>query len=547
MAKKSNRRKKNIPKKFDRIYLENSVWALHNDYELLFNYWGEIWSIKDRYSNFEGEEMRVGNWEFINTTLTIRITDIPNHLIDVLTLGSYTGFPSRYCSTIDFKILRGRNGWVTSFRVSRKFIVSKPQDLIKGYGEDSYLGNFISKDRNYPKWLIDRKNLVFKEPFYLFIDIETNGLPESFPDPSSNPEEYPEIIQIAIIYCDSNGKRICQNDQYFVPKGWAITEDTRRFLNIDEDRMETIRRFGVFIINPEYVAQKEFYNQTDPKPIVENLIELFGVLSEYEVKYIIGHNLEYDLKCLQALYYRHLKDGQYSVFTSNFNSLFIKHLPNLQKICTMKGTIDFCGIKSQYGYKYPKLEELYKKLFSEDLDDSHNAKYDVFNTAKCYWRLRDREIMIGINDDYDKEISKRKTVKRVKITELNLTGENEGIVHYQEFIGNALISSGKAYCTNIDATLLDEDDFLTEQSWLSKDGTFLYNSIRLKVTKVTLTGVNEGFIDYEQYVGKTIISRGKAYCSDLDAAEIDGDNFLIGQSWLSKDGKVLFNTKREKI
>ncbi|MBR3480843.1 MAG: hypothetical protein IKH32_09190 [Prevotella sp.] len=57
-------------------------------------------------------------------------------------------------------------------------------------------------------------------------------------------------------------------------------------------------------------------------------------------------------------------------------------------ICTMQSSTDFCRIRGYYGYKFPKLQELYWKLFGEDFDDAHNAMSDIEATERCFWELK---------------------------------------------------------------------------------------------------------------------------------------------------------------
>ena len=52
----------------------------------------------------------------------------------------------------------------------------------------------------------------------------------------------------------------------------------------------------------------------------------------------------------------------------------------------MLETIHLCKAEGKIGYKYPRLEELYFKLFQENFD-AHNALNDVKATARCFWEL----------------------------------------------------------------------------------------------------------------------------------------------------------------
>lgn len=54
----------------------------------------------------------------------------------------------------------------------------------------------------------------------------------------------------------------------------------------------------------------------------------------------------------------------------------------------MKDTVDFCKIPGRgVGYKYPKLNELYKILFGDHFDGAHDAMVDVEATLRAFARL----------------------------------------------------------------------------------------------------------------------------------------------------------------
>ena len=61
--------------------------------------------------------------------------------------------------------------------------------------------------------------------------------------------------------------------------------------------------------------------------------------------------------------------------------------------CTMQAGTDFCRIPGKYGYKWPKLQELYIKLFGHDFDGAHNAMSDIEATQECFWELRRRSLI----------------------------------------------------------------------------------------------------------------------------------------------------------
>ena len=57
---------------------------------------------------------------------------------------------------------------------------------------------------------------------------------------------------------------------------------------------------------------------------------------------------------------------------------------------TMLKTTDFCqiGWNEYHGtYKWPRLQELYYKLFGRYFESAHNAANDTRATMECFWKL----------------------------------------------------------------------------------------------------------------------------------------------------------------
>ena len=94
---------------------------------------------------------------------------------------------------------------------------------------------------------------------------------------------------------------------------------------------------------------------------------------------IIGHNIEYDEDMIRLELKRYDKGYLYK--------------PD-QVLCTMKTSVDFCALQGKWErFKYPKLWELYKKLFWEYFIGAHDAMTDVEATLKCFLALEKQWIM----------------------------------------------------------------------------------------------------------------------------------------------------------
>jgi DNA polymerase III epsilon subunit-like protein len=63
------------------------------------------------------------------------------------------------------------------------------------------------------------------------------------------------------------------------------------------------------------------------------------------------------------------------------------------RIDLMLATNDYMAMKGKSGNKFPKLVELYIKLFDEDFANQHRAIADAEATMKCYMELKKRKIL----------------------------------------------------------------------------------------------------------------------------------------------------------
>ena len=70
-------------------------------------------------------------------------------------------------------------------------------------------------------------------------------------------------------------------------------------------------------------------------------------------------------------------------------------LTNLKKICTMESTTDYWKLLPiRYKkYKWPKLEELHSKLFTDKIDGYHDALIDIQVCKKCLFKLVELNII----------------------------------------------------------------------------------------------------------------------------------------------------------
>lgn len=188
---------------------------------------------------------------------------------------------------------------------------------------------------------------------YLFFDTETTGLPINWKAPVQNVNNWPRMVQIAWLLYDASRNRIDEKDFVIKPEGFSIPDDATR----------------VHGISTEYAMDKGQDLDFVLKLFAEQ-IETAGML--------VAHNMSFDEKIVGAEFFR--KNIPNKLFQTN-------------RICTMKESTDYCQIPGHYGYKWPKLSELHIELFGEDFEEAHNATVDINATAKCFWKMKELEII----------------------------------------------------------------------------------------------------------------------------------------------------------
>lgn len=189
---------------------------------------------------------------------------------------------------------------------------------------------------------------------YLFFDTETSGLPKNYKASPSTDNNWPRLLQLAWILTDRIGSILSSNDYYIFP-------DYK--MDINED---AIKIHGL---------SKEF--------LIENGHYLDDVLRLFEVDFkkcimMISHNMAFDYPVVQSEILR-----LFPLIDFDINSKV--HL------CTMLASTDYCAIPGTRvtKYKWPKLNELYYKVFGKNIENAHNALSDVNALKDCFFSIKD--------------------------------------------------------------------------------------------------------------------------------------------------------------
>lgn len=115
-------------------------------------------------------------------------------------------------------------------------------------------------------------------------------------------------------------------------------------------------------------------------PLADALTELCAQIEDHRPSLYVGHNVSFDRPIVLNEYRRTGLD---------------ENLSPLPTFCTMKSTTHVCRIpqQSRRGYKWPKLAELHTHLFGRPHGDAHDAEADVRACAKCFFELRNRNLI----------------------------------------------------------------------------------------------------------------------------------------------------------
>ena len=188
---------------------------------------------------------------------------------------------------------------------------------------------------------------------YLFFDTETTGLPRSWKAPVTDLNNWPRMIQIAWILCNEDGDRIESADFIIKPENFIIPQEATNVHGISTEK-----------------ALAEGEN-------LEKVLNIFNELVN-KANYIVAHNISFDEKIIGAEFLRKGIKGQFD---------------KKPKLCTMHASTKYCKLPGRYGYKWPKLSELHIKLFGEDFEDAHDASVDIDATVRCFWEMREKELI----------------------------------------------------------------------------------------------------------------------------------------------------------
>jgi len=216
----------------------------------------------------------------------------------------------------------------------------------------------------------------------LVFDTETTGLPKSKIISPDTLDQWPHIVQFSYIIYDT--ELMCMVEVF-----------------------DYIAKMKANVIIPaESTAIHGITNVISEKigiPIEEILNEFFYYIQTVDT--IVGHNISFDvdmikIELLRMIYSGKLSHGKNMACKQNLH--YITNFKNIR--CTMKESVNLCQIPAidRFGksyLKYPRLIELYKKLFDTEPNNLHNALNDILVTLRCFIKINFKKDILNEKDE----------------------------------------------------------------------------------------------------------------------------------------------------
>jgi len=177
----------------------------------------------------------------------------------------------------------------------------------------------------------------------LIFDTETTGLPLSRKPAIEGPNNWPHLVSIAWVIVENNV--ITSQHSYMIkPNGWVIPEDS-------------IRIHGI----TNYLANAQG----------SQLDEIMKLFLQQDYDLLVAHNAEFD------------KNVIINAIMWDLNMPFPGFKGPIK--CTMNLSKPVCRMPGRFGFKPPKLSELYYHIFKRHPNKTllHSALYDVTALTEC--------------------------------------------------------------------------------------------------------------------------------------------------------------------
>jgi len=318
---------------------------------------------------------------------------------------------------------------------------------------------------------------------YIFIDTETTGLPKDWNAHISNIDNWPRIVQIAWIITDEFRNVKSEKNYIIYPESFSIPWESSKLHGITDE-----------------IAKK---SGTELKRVLHELNNQID-----DVSYVIGHNIDFDLKVIGAEFFR-----------LNIDTILL----GIRRICTMLLSTDYCALPHPYSdlsSKWPTLSELYNKLFNQEIVESHNALIDINATLRCFWELIDSGVIVFRNGEAVSSFMAKLIDRHAYNNKIHERIKSKDFIGAERFvkIWNELTPEWKKLIH--EHSRIPLNDAMNQEDALRLDNFFNSHSTFQTGTKITTLEPLKYFVNLEYlYVGTLIEYGGIIGNSNINSIE----------------------------
>lgn len=202
-------------------------------------------------------------------------------------------------------------------------------------------------------------------------DTETTGLPKDRNKQAiKEPNNWPHIVSISWVILDVETNKIESKNSFIIkPSKWSIP-------------LESTKIHG---ITHQFATEHGI-----------SLLEAFGAFSSESYDYLVAHNMQFDFNVLMNAYHWDLG--------MKINDSYYK------RKCTMLLSVDICKLSGEWGYRWPKLTELYEFTFHKKPQSNllHNSLYDAVILTEIIQNCNELRVKMGLP-----------TIQTIKINDSN--------------------------------------------------------------------------------------------------------------------------------
>ena len=187
---------------------------------------------------------------------------------------------------------------------------------------------------------------------HLFIDVETADAPPRRGTRVTDTNAWPRLVQLGWVATDDGGRELAAHEFLVRPDGFRIALGAE----------------GIHGISTAMALR-------DGVPLASALAAFADAVHGAEV--LVAHNFSFDQPVLLVEYARTglaWPEGR------------------RRHVCTMEGSANYCRLPGNYGYKWPRLDELHRTLFGESFEGAHGALADARACMRCFFRLAERGV-----------------------------------------------------------------------------------------------------------------------------------------------------------